>query len=399
VAGVIRSVLDEFLEGDDPGLTPEQRRVLNDLAACRTAALGGHVLECPECGHQQIAYNSCGNRHCPTCQATASARWLEARAGELLPVPYFHLVFTLPDALNPIALANPRVVYDLLLRCAAEAVLEVAANPDHLGARTGVLAVLHTWGQALQFHPHVHCVVPGGGLSEDRTCWVGSRPDFFLPVRVLSRVFRGKFLAGLRAACGDGRLRRSGRCGEEVAAEEFERLVSAAVRTDWVVYAKPPFGGPEVVLKYLARYTHRVAISDGRLLDFEDGVVRFRYKDYAHGDRKRVMRLSAREFVRRFLLHVLPAGFVRIRHYGILSNRHRHDDLALCREWLGGGPAVGPEPEETVEVPEGAESITPTRVCPNCGAGRMMVIGEFPPLASGAEIAVRVEECAAVDSS
>jgi Putative transposase/Transposase zinc-binding domain len=399
VAGVIRSVLDEFLEGDDPGLTPERRRTLNDLAACRTAALGGHVLECSECGHQQIAYNSCGNRHCPTCQATASARWLEARAGELLPVPYFHLVFTLPDALDPIALGNPRVVYDLLLRCAAETVLEVAANPDHLGARTGVLAVLHTWGQALQFHPHVHCVVPGGGLSGDGTCWIGSGPDFFLPVRVLSRVFRGKFLAGLRAACTDGRLRLSGRRGDEVAPGEFQRLVSAAVGTDWVVYAKRPFGGPEVVLKYLARYTHRVAISDSRLLDFEDGVVRFRYKDYAHGDRKRVMKLTAREFVRRLLLHVLPTGFVRIRHYGILSNRHRHDDLASCRELLGGGPAAESGPEEAVEAAEGAESITPTRVCPNCGAGRMIVIAEFPPLAPGSAIAAGVEECAVVDSS
>jgi hypothetical protein len=313
VAGVIRSALDEFREGDGPGLTPERRRALNDLAACRTAALGGHVLECPECGHQQIACNSCGNRHCPTCQATASARWLGARAGELLPVPYFHRVFTPPDALDPIALAHPRVAYDLLLRRAAETVLEVAADPDHLGARTGVLAVLHTWGQALQFHPHVHCVVPGGGLSLDRTCRVGSRPDFFLPVRVLSRVFRGQSLEGLRAASASGRLRLPGRCGAEAEAE-FERLVSTAVRTDRVVYAKPPFGGPEVELKYLARYTHRVAIRDGRLLDFEDGIVRFRYKDYAHGHRKRVMKLSAREFVRRLLLHVLPAGFVRIRH-------------------------------------------------------------------------------------
>lgn len=399
VARVIRSVLDEFLEGDDPGLTPEQRRTLNDLAACRTAALGGHVLECTECGHQQIAYNSCGNRHCPTCQATASARWLEARAAELLPVPYFHLVFTLPDALDPIALGNPRVVYDLLLRCAADTVLEVAENPDHLGARTGVLAVLHTWGQALQFHPHVHCVVPGGGLSRDGTCWIGSRPDFFLPVRVLSRVFRGKFLAGLRAAYTDGRLRLSDRRGDEVAPGEFERLVSAAVGTDWVVYAKRPFGGPEVVLKYLARYTHRVAISDSRLLDIEDGLVRFRYKDYAHGNRKRVMSLSAREFVRRLLLHVLPTGFVRIRHYGILSNRHRHDDLASCRELLGGGPAAESGPEEAVEAAEGAESITPTRVCPNCGAGRMIVIAEFPPLAPGLAIAAGVEECAVVDSS
>jgi Putative transposase len=295
-------------------------------------------------------------------------------------------------------LAHPRVVYDLLLRRAAEAVLEVAANPDHLGARTGVLAVLHTWGQALQFHPHVHCVVPGGGLSEDRTCWVGSRRDFFLPVRVLGRVVRGKFLEGLRAASADGRLRLSGRCGDEAAAE-FERLVSAAVRTDWVVYAKRPFGGPEVVLKYLARYTHRVAISDSRLLDLEEGVVRFRYKDYAHGNRNKVMSLSAREFVRRFLLHVLPAGFVRIRHYGILSNRHRHDDLALCREWLCGGAAAESESEEPVKVPEGVEPITPTRVCPNCGAGRMIVIAEFPPPAAGTEVTMGAEECAAVDSS
>lgn len=398
VAEVIRSVRDEFLQGDGPKLTPEQRRALDDLTACRTSILGGHVLECPECGHQQIAYNSCGNRHCPTCQATASARWLEARAAELLPVPYFHLVFTLPDALNPIALANPRVVYDLLLRCAAETVLAVAANPDHLGARTGVVTVLHTWGQALQFHPHVHCVVPGGGLSEDRTKWVGSRPDFFLPVRVLSRVFRGKFLAGLRGACGEGRLHLSGRCGQEMTTE-FERLVSASLRTDWVVYAKRPFGGPEVVLKYLARYTHRVAISDGRLLDFEDGIVCFRYKDYAHGNRKRVMKLSAREFVRRFLLHVLPAGFVRIRYYGILSNRNRHEEVALCRELLGGEKTSEAVEPEASQVAECGESITPTRVCPCCGAGRMIVIAEFGPVASGEEITVGFEERMVVDST
>jgi len=235
-------------------------------------------------------------------------------------------------------------------------------------------------------------------LSEGRTCWVGSRPDFFLPVRVLSRVFRGKFLAGLRAAHADGRLPLAGRCpaGEAI---EFERRVSAALRTDWVVYAKPPFGGPEVVLKYLARYTHRVAISDRRLLDFEEGIVRFRYKDYAHGNRKRVMSLSASEFVRRFLLHVLPTGFVRIRHYGILSNRHRQEDLALCRELLAGGAVAEPEPEETVKVPEGAESLTPTRVCPKCGAGRMIVIAEFPPLAPGEELVVGIEERVVVDTS
>jgi Putative transposase/Transposase zinc-binding domain len=378
VAEVVRSCLDEFLEEYGADLTPEQRRALNDLVSCRTAALGGHVLECPECGYQQIAYNSCGNRHCPTCQATAAARWLEARAAELLPVPYFHLVFTLPNVLDPIALANPRVVYDLILRCAAETVLAVAADPELLGARTGVLAVLHTWGQNLQFHPHVHCVVPGGGLSPDGTRWVASPSHFFLPVRVLSRVFRGKFLDGLRVAFNNGELR--------FAADEFDRALSAAARTDWVVYAKPPFGGPEQVLKYLARYTHRVAISDARLLDFEDGMVRFRYKDYAHGNRKRVMAVTAVEFVRRLLLHVLPGGFVRIRYYGLLANRHRQEKLALCRRLLEGDPAAEPELSEEVSPPrEVPSSITPTRVCPACGAGRMILIKELAPLPGGRE--------------
>ena len=282
---------------------------------------------------------------------------MEARAAELLPVEYFHLVFTLPDALNPIALANHRVVYDLLFAAAAETLLVVAANPEHLGARIGVLAVLHTWGQTLQFHPHVHCVVPGGGLSAG-SARAGSARARLLPAGAGLEPGVPRQVPGgparrprRRPTAPDGPVPR-GR------AIEFERLVSAAVRSDWVVYAKPPFGGPEVVLKYLARYTHRVAISDGRLLDFEDGIVRFRYKDYAHGNRKRVMKLSASEFVRRFLLHVLPAGFVRIRHYGILSNRHRQEDLALCREWLGGGTAAA-EPEETVKVPEARRTRSP----------------------------------------
>jgi Putative transposase/Transposase zinc-binding domain len=400
VAEVIRSCLDEFLDQYGAKLTPEQRRALENLTACRTAALGGHVLECLECGHQQIAYNSCGNRHCPTCQATAAARWLEAHAADLLPVPYFHLVFTLPDVLDPLALANPRSVYDLLLRSAAETVLQVAANPDRLGARTGVLAVLHTWGQTLQFHPHVHCVVPGGGLSPDGTRWVGSRPDYFLPVPVLSRVFRGKFLAGLRAAYAAGRLRFAGGSPDPAAAAaRFEQLVSAAVRTDWVVHAKRPFGGPEVVLKYLARYTHRVAISNSRLLDFEDGFVRFRYKDYAHGSRKRVMRLSAIEFVRRLLLHVLPRGFVRIRHYGLWSNRQRHEDLALCRRLLDGDAVPQAESLEPRKLPESLAPVTPSRSCPNCGAARMIVIEEFPPLPAAVEETRGADACVVVDSS
>jgi hypothetical protein len=392
VAEVIRSCRDEFLERYGPGLRPEQRRALDDLVSCRTAALGGHVLGCPECGHRQIAYNSCGNRHCPTCQATAAARWLEARAAELLPVPYFHLVFTLPNPLDPIALAHPRAVYDLLLRCAAETVLAVAADPKLLGAQTGVLAVLHTWGQNLQFHPHVHCIVPGGGLSPDGTGWVASPRHFFLPVRVLSRVFRGKVLAGLRAAFARGEVRW--------AADQFERVLSAVAGTDWVVYAKPPFGGPETVLKYLARYTHRVAISKSRLLDLEEGAVRFRYKDYAHGHRKRSMTLSAVEFVRRLLLHVLPSGFVRIRHYGLLANRHRHEKLDLCRQLLSAGTTAEPGSlEETRETRESLSPITPTRVCPVCGAGRMIVIQELPPMPAEPEAYERAGRCVGFDSS
>jgi hypothetical protein len=387
VAEVIRSCYGAFLEKYGAELTPEQRRALDDLAACRTAALGGHVLGCPECGHQEISYNSCGNRHCPKCHGTAAARWLEAQAADLLDVPYFHVVFTLPRALDPIALVNPREVYGLLMRAAAETLIEVAADPRHLGAEIGALAVLHTWGQNLELHPHVHCVVPGGGLSPDGTRWIGSRPNFFLPVRVLSRVFRGKFLAGLRAAFVGGRLRFPGEQASLAGPKEFDRLLSEAVGTDWVVYAKPPFGGPEVVLKYLARYTHRVAISNHRLLELKDGQVRFRWRDYAHGGRWRTMTLSAIEFVRRFLMHVLPSGFVRMRHYGILSNRHRRERLALCRELLGVAAGSEGEGAELIARPDGAWPVTPTRACPICGAGRLIVIAELPAmeLSRGAE--------------
>jgi hypothetical protein len=399
VAEVIRSCLDEFLNVYGTKLTLEQRRALKDMTACRTAALGGHVLGCPVCGHQQIAYNSCGNRHCPTCQSMGAARWLEAHAADLLPVPYFHVVFTLPNVLDPLALANPRIVYDLLMRSAAETVLQVAANPDRLGARTGVLAVLHTWGQTLQFHPHVHCVVPGGGLSPDGTRWVGSRPNYFLPVCVLSRVFRGKFLAGLRAAYAAGRLRFAGQPTDRPATDaRFEQLVSAAVGTDWVVYAKRPFGAPEVVLKYLARYTHRAAISNSRLLDFDDGLVRFGYKDYAHGSRKRVMELSASEFVRRLLLHVLPRAFVRVRHYGLWSNRQRHDDLALCRGLLDGA-APEAESADAMNLLETLAPVTPARSCPNCGAARMIVLEEFLPRTAAVEQTAGAGVCVVVDSS
>jgi hypothetical protein len=371
VAEVIRSCLDAFLEAYGSKLRTEQHRALRDLTSCRTAALGGHVLECSDCGHVQIAYNSCGNRHCPTCQGTAAARWLEARASELLPVPYFHLVFTLPDVLDRIALARPRVVYGLLLRCAAETLQTLAADPKHLGAQIGILSVLHTWGQNLQFHPHVHCVATGGGLSRDGTRWVASAKNFLVPVRALSRVYRGKFLAALRTARAEGAIR--------FPAQHFERLLTAAARRDWVVYAKAPFAGPQTVLKYLARYTHRVAISDSRLLTYQERQLRIRYKDYAHGNRKRVLRLSALEFVRRLMLHVLPAGFVRIRHYGILSNRHRHQKLALCRLFLEGGLPAEPDSPQPLSHPEPPVIVTPARACPICGAGRMIFVMELLP--------------------
>jgi len=399
VAEVIRSCRDTFLEQYGASLTPEQRRALDDLTACRTAALGGHVLECPECGHQEVSYNSCGNRHCPKCQATAAVRWLETQAADLLETPYFHVVFTLPSPLGSVALCNPRVVYGLLMRAAAQTLLEVAANPKHLGAEIGVLAVLHTWGQNLTLHPHVHCVVTGGGLSPDESRWIAGRDDFFLPVRVLSRVFRGKFLAGLRAAFKRGRLRFPGHLAAPARPERFHRLLAEAVRTEWVVYAKPPFQGrAETVLKYLARYTHRAAISNHRLIGLADGQITFRWKDYAHGGRQGTMTLAAVEFVRRFLMHVLPTGFVRVRHYGLLANRHRREKLARCRELLGMTETAPADPDPV--LPPGHEAaVTPTRVCPRCGAGRMVVVAEFPPGTPAEGIRADLEPCLVLDSS
>jgi hypothetical protein len=404
VAEVIRSCHDAFLQKYGASLSPEQRRALHDLTACRTAALGGHVLECPECRHREISYNSCGNRHCPKCQATAAARWLEAQAADLLETPYFHVVFTLPGALGPVARCNPRAVYGLLMRAAAKTLLKVAADPKHLGAEVGILAVLHTWGQSLALHPHVHCVVTGGGLAPDGGHWVAGRDDFFLPVRVLSRVFRGKFLAGLRAAFRRGRLRFPGRLAALARPRRFDRLIAEAVRTEWVVCATPPLGGaPTVVLKYLARYTHKTAVSNRRLVGLADGRLTFRWKDYAHGGRWSTRTLDAVEFVRRFLMHVLPAGFVRVRHYGLLANRHRQEKLARCRELLGMtvAPQADPAPTDPdpVTPPVREPTVTPTRVCPRCGAGRMVVVAEFPPMTLTERIAADLEPFPVLDSS
>jgi hypothetical protein len=375
VADVIRQYGGAFLDRYGGVLSVTQRKALRDLAACRTAELGGHVEHCLDCGHDRIAYNSCRNRHCPKCQALARAVWLDQQAQHLLPVAYHHVVFTLPAEVGDLALANPAVVYDLLMRSAAATLRDVAANPKRLGATVGLLMVLHTWGQNLHHHPHVHCVVSGGGLSCDRAGkpdasprWVACRPGFFLPVRVLSRVFRGKFLAGLRAALSEGTLVLPGRLAALAEPRRYAAWCSALYTKDWVVYAKQPFGGPAQVLKYLARYTHRVAISNSRLLDLREGRVTFRYKDYADAHKHKTMTLDADEFLRRFVQHVLPKSFVKIRHYGLLANGQREARLAACRRLLlvAAVPPAAPS-DETATI----EPAQP-RCCPNCGGIRLV---------------------------
>jgi hypothetical protein len=371
-------------QDSSPRWSWEQRAVVDRILACRTARLGGHVDACDACGHRQISYNSCRNRHCPKCQGSAQAAWLEARQADVLPVPYAHVVFTIPHMLALLALQNPTVVYDLLLRTSACTLQEIARNPKHLGAKLGFFAILHTWGQTLVHHPHVHCVVPAGGLSEDGRTWRACRPGFFLPVRVLSRLFRGKFLAGLRAAFDDGRLELHGSLARYRGSAAFKRLLHQSRQTEWVVYAKPPFDGPERVLEYLARYTHRIAISNHRLLHVDDEGVTFRYKDY-RSRRSRSLTLTPAEFCRRFLLHVLPKGLVRIRYYGFLANGCRAQRLSCCRVALG-------QPEETQVEQEPARTedhelllrLLPLglRLCPRCGSGPLRsveVLGRPPP--------------------
>ncbi len=362
----------------------EQRAVVDRITACRTARLGGHIDACDACGHRQISYNSCRNRHCPKCQGSAQAAWLEARQADVLPVPYAHVVFTIPQVLAPLALQNPTLVYDLLLRTSACTLQEIARNPKHLGARLGFFSILHTWGQTLVHHPHVHCVVPAGGLSEDGRTWRACRPGFFLPVRVLSRLFRGKFLAGLRDAFGDGRLELHGSLAPYRSSRAFEGLLFKSLRTEWVVYAKPPFDGPERVLEYLSRYTHRIAISNHRLLHVNDEAVTLRYKDYRSG-RSRSLTLPLTEFCRRFLLHVLPKGLVRIRYYGFLANGHRARLLVCCRDALGQAQDTQVEDESE----PGADNellleLLPSglRLCPHCGRGLLRcveLLGRPPP--------------------
>jgi putative transposase/transposase-like zinc-binding protein len=347
-------------------LSPEQRRVMRAIEQCRTAALGGHVEQCDTCGHQRISYNSCRNRHCPKCQSLAKARWLEAHFADLLPVQYFHVVFTLPEQLASVALQNKRVVYNLLFATAAETLRTIAADPRHLGAEIGFLAVLHTWGQTLGHHPHLHCVIPGGGLAVDGARWVSCRCGFFLSVKVLARLFRRLFLQGLERAYENDQLTFNGSLAYLAKARAFRQLLANLRAREWCVYAKAPFGGPEQVLAYLGRYTHRVAISNHRLLSLKEGNVTFKWRDYRHANQQSLMTLKADEFIRRFLLHVLPHGFQRIRQFGLLANRRRRDRLARCRQLLGVAvPTAPPLPGDYKSLYETVtgESLDHCRVC------------------------------------
>ncbi len=381
VADIFRRLGPAYRRDQADGLSRGQRSVMSAIERCRTAALGGHVEKCDACGHLRVAYNSCRNRHCPKCQSLTRAQWLKDRQRELLPVEYFHVVFTVPHEIAAIAYQNKAAVYDILFRAAAETLGTIAADPKHLGAEIGFVAILHTWGQNLLHHPHLHCVVPGGGLSSDGQHWIACRPGFFLPVRVLARLFRRVFLAQLRRAFDRGELHFFRGLAALQDATAFARYLAPIARADWVVYAKPPFGGPERVLEYLGRYTHRVAISNNRLLEFTGDEVTFRWKDYRHESRRKVMRLPADEFIRRFLLHVLPSGFQRIRHYGLLGNRSREAKLERCRQLLN-APAPEPTPtRESEDYRDRYQRLTGVslRDCPLCKQGRMICIETWLP--------------------
>lgn len=371
VADLIRTQGNRFLDRYRSSFNFQQLKAFRAIQNCRTAALGGHLDSCSRCGHQAISYNSCRNRHCPKCQTQARQRWLAAREQEVLPTAYFHVVFSVPHELNMLALENPRCFYDLLFAAASATLLEVAANPKRTGAEIGTIAILHTWGQNLLLHPHIHCVIPKGGLSPQHTRWTHPAYPFFLPVPVLRRVFRGKFLAGLKRLYRRKQLRCGGPASLLADPKEFARLLRRLHRHEWVVYAKPAMGGPLQVLRYLGRYTHRVAISNHRLLSFDGERVTFRWKDYAHGSQQKKMTLTATEFLRRFFLHVLPKGFVRIRYFGFLANRWRTRMLALARQLLGAEPMVA---VSTERVPQPSALWR----CPRCGA-RMVILRRFTP--------------------
>lgn len=361
------------------GLARAQRRAMQAIETCRTAALGGHRLTCDTCGAERLAYNSCRNRHCPKCQTLAKERWLEARRADLLPVEYFHVVFTLPHPLNALAQGNPRVLYTLLFRAVAATLTTFGRDPRHLGGDVGGTAILHTWGQNLSQHLHLHCVVTGGALSRDGARWIAAPPGFLFPVRALAQVFRGKYLDALRRAFTTGQLVFAGSTAPLADPETFAAWLQELRQPDWVVYAKRPFAGPTQVLEYLGRYTHRVALSNDRLVSLTDGVVQFRWKDYADGDRVKVMPLAAEEFIRRFLLHVVPGGFVRIRHFGFLANRTRRANLARCRALLGQAPPPPAAPTESVPALMLRLTGIDIERCPLCPQGRLRLTAILAP--------------------
>ena len=371
VADLIHAAGTAFYEHSRKWFTWLHLKILTAIVFCRTSQLGGHVDECSRCGYRAISFNSCRNRHCPKCQSNARDRWLAARRRELLPVRYAHVVFTLPAPLAPLALQNKSEIYGLLFHASAEALLTVARHERHLGAEIGFFSVLHTWNQKLLHHPHVHCVVPAGGLSPDHTRWIAAKPGFFLPVRVLSRVFRGKFVAGLRKLHAAGKLGFHGALAGYAAPAAFAAMLRSLFRSDWVVYCKRPFGGAEHALRYLGCYTHRVAISNHRLVALEDGKVTFRWRDSVHNNRKRLMQLPLEEFLRRFFLHVLPKGFVRIRHFGFFAHRRRAAWLPLCFAFLG-------QTEISQAACSPATKDTPRSLwrCPHC-RGTMVIVERF----------------------
>ena len=374
VAEIVRQYGDAFRARYGAILSGAQQRALRAIALCRTAALGGHITQCDYCGHEVQAYNSCRHRSCPKCHGAAQAAWLAAREGEVLDTPYVHVIFTLPHELSPLALQNPRHLYGLLFRTVAQTLQDIAGDPKHLGAEIGGFAVLHTWGQQLHHHPHLHCVLPAGGLAPDGTQWLPCRPHFFLPVRVLSRRFRRLYLAGLAQLYGQGQLALTGRCQAFAEPTPWRRLLAALRDQEWVVYAKEPMANPQQVLKYLARYTHRVAISNHRLVALEEGQVTFRYKDYQRGHRLRTLTLDAVEFLRRLMLHVPPHGFHRVRHFGFLANRVRQAKLAQCHMLLG--HATHPPTREAAADLQAStiSAAEPGAACPVCQHGRMQLI-------------------------
>jgi Putative transposase/Transposase zinc-binding domain len=404
VADIFRLHGDAFRAAHKGSLPPAHQAVMAAITQCRTAELGGHVEECDTCGNQRICYDSCRNRHCPKCQSLARAQWIDSRKAELLDTPYFHVVFTLPEEIAAIALQNKSLVYGLLFQATAETLCTIAADPKHLGAEIGFFAVLHTWGQNLMHHPHLHCVVPGGGLSPDRQRWIACRPDFFLPVRVLSRYFRRRFLELFLQAFEEGALKFFGILEPLRERQKFLAYVEPVQRKEWVVYAKAPFAGPEQVLDYVGRYTHRVAISNNRLLSLKDSQVTFKWKDYRDGDAQKTMTLSAEEFIRRFLLHVLPCGFHRIRYYGFMGNRCRQASLETCRRLLDmspPSPSSGNDPSlitATVDYRDRYETLTgkSLRECPFCHQGHMIVLAILAPLKQQAHVPLKVQQAPAL---